>query len=53
MLVVLSVVGNHVGFSAATYVGSYYRLQMVLGAGRQFYAKSEHESQMDSRENKM
>jgi hypothetical protein len=38
MLVVLSVVGNHVRFSAAIYVDSYYRLQTVLGAGRQFYA---------------
>lgn len=53
MLVVLSVVGNHVRFSAATYVDSYYRLQTVLGARRQFCAKSELESQMGSWGSKM
>ena len=53
MLVVLSAVENNVRFSATTYVHSYYLLQTVLGAGLQFYAKSEHESLMDSRESKM
>jgi hypothetical protein len=33
-------------------VDSYFRLQMILGAGRLFYAKSKHESQVDIRNSK-